>query len=1067
MNKHTLPAYSTLLRNKLGKVAISLQSKASPTGTNTDLATLEQTISEGMKMLGKFYKELSEPGFVPVDAVLDQAPYLKDWNDNFDSVGGDLEVVFQEFENLEAIVLGNFNYMVSQLNRLSRGLKQVSSKVSDFALYSSNPTKDASFVGDSFNNLTRIEANSPLLNQTQCEINQEEGIATLPSDRSSQKKILISELPVINDNSNGIPGNNQEIGATLHNSISDILDANADTWFEYEKVGTTEDSTPLTLDITINLGASKIINFIRINPNNFGVRSQVQILKIDTSIDGKSFVSIKDDIPIAGFTTQDEENIFSLAPSTSKFAGQGIFSFTPRKAKYIRLSFKQTTPYTIKTTKGTKLRYAIGIRDIHIEAVPYKTKGEVISTAYKFSDEVKKVALFANQNPSPATTSKLASIQHYISPDNGVSWHELRPLVSTGTPNLSNTVPEILDFNGVGTNTITTTSPVTSLRYKAVLARDTSAFTDDSEEMAQELVDVTELHTPPSTTPFDITLQKVPTTGSLKLLEPNYGSRGLKDNTYPIAVGNGGKLIIELPFDIKLDTDHFYAFVPLETHYMRRLDGDASPGYTVALVEPQTVLVNGQTWTNDLDSGSASTDTHYRLDFDQNTLEFGDGTTGKAVPLGAIVSMYLQEERLFPGVGKGHIAKLDYPTVADKSQVTVQLLKPLALKTSVLKPGATRHRLHPNIAHEYNWITFSDTAVFSNEVDSIAELTTAGDWYCNYDTGLLQHTTPTATKKITTAVYTIQERLTLTDTQWDFADSAGGTTDAISIADTAYQTFKVSSSNPVGLAASSYYSAIGQQAIVPGSVEFVTSSGVMASGVYGTEMQYKDGREELKGVLATKEAISAISTVTAGTPTNITKTFHLRISTETDLEVSFANINIFQTDKTDTSIVNIGDYSIDRTNNQYTVRVDQNYLDPGIVSYYYNDPRIDLTGAYSINYNTGEAFFHDLTGGGDKVAYEYTHYIAKYPVAREIPTVDWTFNKTSNKITVKDREILKSMRVPQTSDRGRSSTAKYYQVSYKSVKASREDVAELEPYFTPVLKDYALKIITSARFITQ
>jgi hypothetical protein len=211
MNKYTLPATSTLLQNKLGKIAVQLQSSASPTGTNTSLVTLEQVVGQGMQMLSKFYRELSEPGFTPCPATVDLAPNRDEYNENFSEISDDLEVVFQEFENLEDVVLGHFNYMVTRLNRLSRTLKEVSSKVGDYALYSNNPTRDASWFGDSFNNLSRIESSSSLLNTTECEVNQVEGIVTLPADRSSQKKILISALPVINDSSNGTAGNNYEI----------------------------------------------------------------------------------------------------------------------------------------------------------------------------------------------------------------------------------------------------------------------------------------------------------------------------------------------------------------------------------------------------------------------------------------------------------------------------------------------------------------------------------------------------------------------------------------------------------------------------------------------------------------------------------------------------------------------------------------------------------------------------------------------------------------------------------------------------------------------------------------
>jgi hypothetical protein len=586
------------------------------------------------------------------------------------------------------------------------------------------------------------------------------------------------------------------------------------------------------------------------------------------------------------------------------------------------------------------------------------------------------------------------------------------------------------------------------------MERDTSAFTNDPSELAQVVSDITELHTPPSTTPFEIKLQKTPIDKTLRLLEPNYGSRGITDTTYPIAVGNGNKLTINLPFDIKLD---------YEKSWYLGVFGGSGPGYSTDEVEPQTILINGEEWTNELSSTSTATDTHYRLDFEANTLEFGDGTHGKAVPTGSVVSMYLQEERLFPSNGKTHIAELQYPTAADQDQVTIELVKPYEIKTSVLQPGATRHQLEKKVLADS--IVFSDTVVFANKVTEPAKVDGIGKWYLNYETGALRSYSPTTIQGRTTATFAYEPRIPLTNNQWKFDDINGNIANAISIDHSAYQTFKIEAANPIDIAGVSYYTSLAHTAIVPGSVDFVTSSGVIASGVYGTEVQFVDGHTELLGVINTTEQISAITTVVAGTPTTITKSFNLRVSLDTSLEVKFRTSGIFQVDKTGGSISDVGDYSVDRASNQFSVRVDQNYSDPGIVTYYYPDTRTDLTGSYAINYEKGEVFFHDPTGGGDKVTYEYTHYIAKYPIAREISSEDWTFDKTNNKLSIKDREILRTMRIPQTYDKGRATTSRYYQVSYRAVTTPRDDVASLEPYFTPVLKDYALKIITASRMV--
>jgi hypothetical protein len=1048
VNKHTTSTYSTLLRNKLGKLAIKLQQRSHPTGVNTDLVTLEQVVGEAVKLLGKFYKNLSEPNFEPVEAIPNTPPTATDYNDNFESIKEDLEVIFGEFENMEGVTMGSFNYMVSRLNRLHRKLKSASSLLGDYILFSDLATKDAIFFSDSFNNLNRIEVNSPLLNTDQCEISQVEGIVTLPAEKKSQTSLNISETPVINANSNGTIGNNQETGAQYNGDISVILDNNADTWFEYERIVSADDGEALVLDFTINLGSEEIINFVRVSPNNFGTRKPVQILNIDTSLNGKDFVSIKDDIPIAGFVAQDEENVFSLAPSTSKFAGQGLYTFTPRKARYVHLTLEQATSYIISTSNGERFRYAIGVRDVDIQAVPYKKKGEVVSTAYETNEEIRKVVLLSSQNPDSATTSKLASISHYVSPDNGISWHQIRPKVSVGKANTTQIVPELIDFNGVAVDTINTASPVTSLRYKAILERDPEAFDDASSELAQTIEDVTELHTLPTTTPYAIVLQETPIEGTLKVVDPNFGSRGIEDDLYQITVGTGDKLVIKLPFPLKHDNYKY----PYVVSYIES-------GIPLEPDDPQLIYIDGELWQNMLSPDSGPDDKHYYLNFEDQELEFGDGVTGRAVPQGATITMRLGEERLYPDTGPSHIATLDYTTTNNQKECELALIHPMAEKTVVLPPGSTRNVLDEDImSHNAYPITFSDTTVFNSRVLHPNLVTSAGDYYLNTNTGLLLSYTPTSTVTKTTISYYYRKREIIHEDNWSFSDQ-GAVFNTISISDDVYQTFSTETT-PETIPAGVKYFSLRNWAIVPGSLSVTTPSGVIASGVYGIEVAYKDGYTEFSDVIETREKISAIEGISGAT--NITKAFTLEITADTDYEVTFSNPEIFASGVVGAPAT-VGEYQIDRANRQYTVRVDRSITSPGYVSYYYVNPQATTGGLYSVNYPTGEIFLNTSTGAADTIFYEYTDYRLKYPVAREIPSSNWTLDRKSNRITIEDREILRSMKVPQVA--GNQESSKYYRLSYKYVATPRADIEELEPYFSPVLKDYALKVITASNLI--
>jgi hypothetical protein len=1044
-NRETTPTQSALLKNKLASLVLKLQKSSSPRGT-LDFPTLEQTVAEAVRLLKLFYQDLSDPGFRPTNVIVDTEPDPDVLNENMDMVMDDLTVLFAEFENLEAVVLGNFNYMVSRLNRLNRKLKSVSSKTADFVLFSNLATKDALFFADSFNSLERVELQSPLLNADQAEVNQVEGVVSLPVDRVAQKAIFVTEIPVINTNSNGTSGNNFELNTQLNGDITTILDNNADTWFEYERVLDVDDGEPLVFDFTVNLGESKVVNFVRINPNNFGTKTQVQIDAIDTSVDGQEFLSVKDDIPIADFLVEDEENVFALAPSTSKYAGQGLFTFTPRKAKYIKISLRQTTPYIIQAATGEKIRYAIGIRDVHIEALPYKSEGELISKRYGSTDEIRKVVLLSSQNPDASFESQLASVRHYISPDNGITWYEIRPKVSLGLSNTTQAVPELLDFNGAYPWSIKTQNPVTSLRYKAVFKRDTEAFSETSTELAQSIQASTELFPVPGTSPYTLTLKNSPVPETLKLIDPSMGSRGNVRQPYNITRGTGSKLRVLLPFPLKRDTEKDEGF--LYTGAVRNVNK----------VDPQTIYVEGVPWSRELSSTSGGSDTHYDLNLDGAELEFGDGSIGGAVADGATVSMTLQEERLYPSHDEEHITLLDYPTPNDQGQFKLERVELPVHKIRVLDKNAGTHFLEKNVVDILGYpIIFSDTAVFSaikTFVDGSSELTSPGDYSLDYENGVLYSRDRTSASADTTISYFYRPRTELTPDQWKFVGQ-DGIANAVSIDSSAWKTFPgVEQGIPYG----SRYIGINKVAVVKGSIAFDGT----VSGVFDREVPFIDGRTELVSAVETSEVLPTITTVSGS---NLEIPFTAQVTSATDFAVTFTNQDVFAVEKSSRAAVDTGtggDFYVDRGTSSVYFQSTGPTEDPGNVRYFYENPNANLTGVYSVNYGPGEMYTYNQTDSPNDITmtYQYTDYRATYNVAREISSTDWDLDTSNNTVTIADREILRNNKIPQVED-----GTKYYQASYEHIAKPRDDIDELEPFFSPVLKSYALKVITASKLV--
>ena len=1033
MDRILTPTRSKIILNKLSSVVEELQSSSSPNGT-LKYQTQEQLSSEAHKLISRLYKDPVSPLFQNKYIIKKGYDPDIDWfNNSFSEIQMDLNTLFAELENLETIILGGFNYMVSRMNRLSGKLKQASSRLSDFSLYASSNNRRFTYFSDSFNNLERIESRSPLLKEEQVEINEEEGILTLPIDKTKQKQIQVNQTPVINSNSNGVPGNNYESNSVSYTDISKILDYNEDTWFEYERVIKVDDGIPLILDFTINMGDTKLINYIRINPNNFGARTLLEVIDISTSFNGKDYESIKDDLLA---TDLIRNNQLIIAPSSSKYAGQGIYSFSPRKAKYIRVSLKQTTPYIITTTSNKNMvRYAIGIRDIHIESRPYKNVGELISKTFSSSDNIRKISLATSQNPSEYST--LANVSHFISIDNGVVWNEIQPLSFSGKAGEQTEIREILDFNGVDPRTIKTDNPVKFIRYRVVMKRNTEAFNENAPEFRKEERIITEIHQVPQTTPFSITLNNPPIDGTVSVIDPFLGSRGIDNNSYVTRVGKGSEVIVNLPWD------------KLEKDLVKRYEnGKYNLDYTVSA----NVYVDGVAWEQGNLSLATSTDRYYELDYGKAKIRFGDGTNGKAPPTGSLIEFSLTEERIFPSSDEYHSAYFQYSVAADNEEIEIYSYGKEEITTEVLKKGNKTHQLVNKYIDSGYQIKFSHSGIndiFSSKQefrDGNVELRDVGSYSIDYDNGIVYLYGRTSESEDTTITYKHTPKKKLSSSQ--FSVSTDG---QVSISKDAWYTITID--DPETVPTSVNYFNLGNLSIVEGSVRFFSDTTSFLK-----EVPFVDGRTELQNTNKTVQKITQTASV-AGT---VDIDLDLQISSDTNLEVGFTNTDIFRTEVSSLSDANsTGKYYIYRGSNPYIrIYVSQAVTDFGEVSYYYTDPNASLSGRYSINYKTGEVYTYTQTSSGVTVSYSYTDYRAKYPIARKVNNSDFTVNVQKKTVTFADREISKRINV----QRG-DSDKKYYRISYKYISNPRDDILELEPYYTPVLMDYRIKVITESRMV--
>lgn len=1063
MNRNLVPIKTSIFRNKLSKILERLHKERD----KLPAQTREAIIGEAVRLLSLFYRTIGEPGFNPKKAIAGTRPDADDYNENLNVLKDDLDILFTELENLEAVVLEQFNLITTQTNRINSRIKRLSSSIVDFSLFSKLPIKNALFFTDSFTDTSKVEINSALLNAGQCEVEQAEGIVKLPIDAGGTKTVTITAKPSINSNSNGRTGNNEEVGVVqLRNNIEVITDNNPDTWFEYERVVQQDDGIPLVLDVTLNLTEEQIINFIRVNPNNFGTKTEIEIQDIATSTDGTVYKSIKDEFPITGLLIEDIENVFKLAPATSKFAGQGLFSFTPRYAKYVKLTLRQISPYLIDTVRGQQFRYAIGLRDIEVQSQAFQATGELVSAVFDVGSEVKKVALRTNQSPLQA--SELGSIRHQISVDDGNTWIDIDPIEDNGVLNVADSVPEVVNINTEDVGSVNTATPITSLRYKAILSRDDAGFNDSSTTFAEEVTETTELKSIPLAEPWAITLDKNPIVDSVAVLDTSFGSRGNDQFKYVIGNSNGSQQQFRLPWDdLRLD----------------KTKVEINGQWRVTDLDIFTVFVGGEEWTqihslsaagpNDkvyvirsVNSGSFSSSGNFVRGHNTSAVElvFGDGINGLSPPTGVPIEILFTDERLYPVSKQQHTASIMFPTSADKSTVSIYRRGSVLPNTVTLKGDTNIQRLpHRNIiidaAHPITFTntdgTFTDRKTYQNGLESPAgELVNTGDYSVDTDRGLIYSFDRTDATPGTVTYY-YQDQVQLDAAQWDWGDTLP-VHKSVVIKEDGWVPNKVVGETTIE---GSFKINLRNLAVIEGSVQF---GGIDALedevNPFLHEVPYIDGVSELATVSQTSEKVAALEPVS-----NVaTFTTTIGIVADTKFAVSFSNTSVFVTAQSNLlDVASTGDYFVDRSTG--TVYVHTNGVtitDAGDISYYISDPAKVPTGAYSIDYKDGEIFLQREVPEGVTVSYQYADYFIKYNIAREVAESHWTLDPSTRTITINSSETNLRARISNLSGTNIVRPATY-QVNYKYIGSIRKGVADLAPHFTPILRDYVLQVVTA------
>ena len=990
--------------------------------------SVEDALLDASSLLSEFNKNLGRPIGTKRHVLVGALPDVDLYNENLTSILANLEILFESVDDLEQSIVSSFNYIVAESDRIAKETRQINSMLLDYGIYTDSVAAGIIYYADSFNDVSKIESDVSFLNTTKASLNYTAGAITLAKNNEDSPIRQVSKI-TINEASNGTPGNNHQINANINEDINKVLDSNPDTWFEYEAVTNenTPRNEPVTLDIVLELEEISAVNNIVIDPNNFGTKNPVKIEVIETSIDGSTWTTIETSKFALDFLHEKKEDEFELSSKSSKHKGKGVFSFFPRSIKYLHIVLRQYDYYPIETSSGTKIRYAIGIKDIEIYSNTYEKESEIVSKRFYAPSEIKKVSLQSSEIKEKEVA--LATVTHSISPDDGITWHEIQPrnIQVAGKP-------EILNFNTVDEDSINTSAPVDFIRYKINLKRNDKEFSSVSSVLSSTTKELAETFNVSDKAPLLMTLSEAPIPSAILVLDPIYGSVGNDSRKKTIGVSSG-----EASQQFALPWNNF--------------ERDA-----------EQIWVGGSIWTRKASfTSSASIDTHYTIDYELGILRFGDGTKGAKPISGSRIEINFEPERIW--IEKDRISRINFDADADKANFAIHKIgQETSVSGELLKKGATIHRFNNSSIKVDSEFIDESAYAFQNKqtyIDGKSEITSTGDYSINYRDGIMYSYDPADDVASSSISYLYTPKTELGSDEWDFYSSVegAGLKNQIQIADDSYSTTLISEE---AVTQDVRTTQLSNGYVEPGSIKFKEEIHEVnnPNGKLTAEVAYIDGITELTNLIQ----ISGEDVPSAG---NLNSNFQLKAFSATGIELSsdprpvFSNHTVFDPTKElvypETPDAT-GEYSIDYNNSQ--VYVYDIVPDSITVSYYYSETLSDMSGKYSIDYKNGIIYSYEEIYQDTIIDYEFSNYEVVYNISRIISDENYYYDAERNSVVVSDNEVI------ETISKTRETSFKFIlKVLYDYVDKEEGSLAELEPYYTPYVDGYSISIVDKDNII--
>jgi len=525
-NQYNTSMKSRILSLQKAYLERTLERQLKRAGSQEEANTL---ISEFFK---RYYMNAGSPLMIDRYAEEGHLPYVEEYNLTMEEIHNDLSILFQETGLIGDAMTHNFNYAQNERIRIRNRIQKISGSANDLSLISSDNTKNSMYFKDSFDNRNLME--DKMIIGTPVDISTEQGVVTLKRlatfNQSKNATIKLIEgdgtagtYHLAKQQSIPTASENYSVRSTYisdetpNDNVLSILDGRPDTTFEYQMVNIPKNfiqesikgydvgwikgdqfGDRLRLRIVIELETHADVNWININPYHAaGSTGNVKVYSIRTSLDGFEYQALYDvddyvlnaEINITPQTYRAQE-LFDGSDDMrkSKFAGQGVWSFSPRRTRFVEIVLDQEQSYeelightyyervvisinpttNAQTETRTRIpssqvnqkvidapngrypvgdaknvyidkkievfkgwRYAIGIRDINIMSYEYAPKSEIISKRYVTDQPIRHAMLYVNEKIPQEFLDVIAKgnewIKYYVSHDD-VNWHRISPM---------------------------------------------------------------------------------------------------------------------------------------------------------------------------------------------------------------------------------------------------------------------------------------------------------------------------------------------------------------------------------------------------------------------------------------------------------------------------------------------------------------------------------------------------------------------------------------------------------------------------------------------------------------